>query len=82
MSVTVFSTGPTCVRCTAVKRHLDRRGVVYTEVDLNGNIEQAIELRRKGFNLAPVVRVEMDGTESFCEGYRPDFLDGLQAALV
>lgn len=89
MTVTVFSTGPKCFRCKTVKMHLDKRKIQYVEVDLNENIDQAIALRKqvnpstgKTFNLAPVVRAEINGTISWSEGYVPDFLDGLQAALV
>lgn len=79
MTVTIFSTS-TCQRCSTVKLHLDRRGIAYTEVILNNDRAQAVELRKQGFNEAPVVKVEQDGVVQWSEGYRPDFLDSLAPA--
>lgn len=78
MSITFFTTGPQCHRCSIAAKHLDRRGLTYEKVDLNENIDQAIALRKQGFNLAPVIRAEADdGAVSWSEGYRPDFIDAL-----
>lgn len=77
MSVILYSTGESCQRCRVAKKHLEARNIPYVEVDLMRDHEQAVALRAQGFNLAPVIRAEMDGVESFSEGYSPDFIDGL-----
>lgn len=78
MTVTVYTAGPACQACTLTKRHLDRRGIAFTEQPLNGdNAAAAIEL---GFTTAPVVCVSIDGVEQHWDGYRPDRIDGLVAA--
>lgn len=55
MTVTVYST-PACQACTLTKRHLDRRGIPYTEQPLDGdNTAAAVEL---GFTTAPIDRID------------------------
>ncbi|MDN4521389.1 glutaredoxin domain-containing protein [Mycolicibacterium austroafricanum] len=76
--VTVYTNGPSCMACTQTKRHLDRRGIAYTELPLDeGNTAAAIEL---GFTTAPVVCVSIDGVESSWAGYRPDRIDAIARA--
>lgn len=72
-TVTVYTTGPGCMQCVQTKRHLDRRGIAYTERPLDeDNAAAAIEL---GFTTAPVVCVSIDGEEQSWDGYRPDRID-------
>ncbi len=78
MTVTVYTSGPSCQACVLTKRHLDRRGITYTEEPLDGdNAAAAIEL---GFTTAPVVCVSVDGVEDAWSGYRPDRIDRLVRA--
>lgn len=77
ISITMFSTGPSCFRCRAVSRHLGKLGLEYVEVDLMKDRDKAVELRSKGHNEAPVLCVVRDGQEEWSEGYHPDYLDSL-----
>lgn len=75
--VTVYTSGPGCQACTATKKHLDRRGIAYTEVPIDsddGIAAAAIEL---GFTTAPVVCAFVDGQEQAWDGFRPDRIDAL-----
>lgn len=79
-TVTVYTSGPSCQACTLTKRHLDRRGITYTEEPLDGdNAAAAIEL---GFTTAPVVCVSVDGAEDAWSGYRPDRIDKIARAVA
>lgn len=72
--VTVY-TSPACMACVQTKRHLDRRGISYTEKPLDGdNAAAAIE---SGFTTAPVMCVSVDGREDSWDGYRPDRIDAI-----
>ena len=78
MTVTIYTSGPSCQACTLTKRHLDRRGIAYSEVPLdNDNAAAAIE---RGFTKAPVVCVSIDGVDQSWDGYRPDRIDALRGA--
>lgn len=80
ITVTVYTSGPSCMACTQTKRHLDRRGITYTEQPLDeDNAAAAIEL---GFTTAPVVCVSVDGVETSWDGYRPDRIDSLLEAVA
>lgn len=78
IAVTVYTAGPSCMACTQTKRHLDRRGIPYTEVAIDSDDkirEAAIEL---GLSTAPIVCVSIDGDEGcLWDGYRPDRIDEL-----
>ncbi|AER47628.1 NrdH [Mycobacterium phage DS6A] len=77
--ITVYTTGPGCQQCVATKRHLDKLGVPYTEVDLRGEPEIAEALRAAGYTTAPIV--DVPGQPRPITGYRPDELDKIAAAL-
>jgi glutaredoxin-like protein NrdH len=66
--------------CTLTKRHLDRRGIDYTEVSISSddNILEAIQYL--GFNTAPVVCASTPDGELAWDGYRPDRIDALAEA--
>ena len=73
MSVTVYSTGPGCQRCTLTKKALDKRGVPFVEVDLREQPQARDYVSEElGYTEAPVVVVE-DGTgQDHWSGFRPD----------
>lgn len=80
MTVTIYTTGPSCMACTQTKRHLGRRDIPYTEIpiDSDPNIYEAITAL--GFTTAPVVcAATRDGEQSW-DGYRPDRIDALVRA--
>lgn len=76
MSVTVFTTGPSCHLCFTTKVHLKRRGIDFEEVRLDQNDFLAEKVRELGFTTAPVVLVDEDDV---WDGYRSDRLDELVA---
>ncbi|WP_169583222.1 MULTISPECIES: glutaredoxin family protein [Microbacterium] len=76
-SVTVYSAGPACVQCRQTFKHLERRGVDFTEVDLRATVA-ALEYvtDQLGYSQAPVVVVD-DEPENHWYGFRPDLIDRL-----
>lgn len=75
LTVTVYTSGPSCMSCTQTKRHLDKRGIAYTEVPIDSDdaiANAAIEL---GMTTAPIVCVSINGDEQYWDGYRPDRID-------
>jgi glutaredoxin-like protein NrdH len=73
MSVTVYTTGPSCQRCTLTKKALDKHGVPFVEVDLREQPQARDYVTEElGYAEAPVVVVE-DGTgqDHWC-GFRRD----------
>jgi glutaredoxin-like protein NrdH len=74
-SVTVYSAGPACVQCTQTFRHLERRGIEFTKVDLRIKVA-ALEYvtDQLGYSRAPVVVVD-DEPENHWYGFRPDKID-------
>ena len=51
--VTVYTTGSNCMACRQTKRHLDRRGIAYTETPLSpDDLDAVLAL---GCTTAPVV---------------------------
>ena len=72
ITVNVY-TQPACHACVLTKRHLDRRGIAYTELPIDDDVRAAaMEL---DIASAPIVCVSIDGAESYFGGYRPDRLD-------
>lgn len=75
-SVTVYTTGPSCMRCTLTKTALTKKGVDFVEVDIRENdAARQYVTEDLGYTSAPVVVVE-DGTgeDHWCE-FRPDQID-------
>lgn len=76
LSVTVYTTGPSCMRCTMTKRVLAQKGIDFAEVDIrqvDGAREYVVE--ELGYSEAPVVVVE-DGTgQDHWSGFRPDQIE-------
>lgn len=79
--VTVYVTGPACQMCTATKRHLDRKGIKFTEVNIHDDENIAAAIDYLGYTSAPIVLASGIGRmgEQEWSGYRPDRIDGLVA---
>lgn len=72
MTVTIYSK-PVCYQCTATVREMDRRGIVYTLVDLTKDEAAFIKVKGLGYMQAPVV---IAGEEHW-SGFRPDKINTL-----
>jgi glutaredoxin-like protein NrdH len=79
MSITVFTTGPTCQMCRTTKMHLSRRNIPFEEVRLDENPALADRVRALGFTQAPVVLVDDDDV---WDGYRAEAIDQLARERV
>ncbi|MGW9114499.1 glutaredoxin family protein [Microbacterium sp. NPDC055683] len=80
LTVTVYSTGPSCARCTLTKRVLDQKGVPYVEVDIRENPDaRAYVVEDLGYSEAPVCVVEDGSGEDHWSGFRPDQIDRVAA---
>lgn len=75
--VTVYTAGPSCMACTQTKRHLNRRGIPYTEIPIDADETTLPAILECGFTTAPVVCASVDGKETSWSGYRPDRIDAL-----
>ncbi|NYE18111.1 glutaredoxin family protein [Microbacterium immunditiarum] len=79
VTVTVYSTGPGCVRCRLTLRKLDETGIPYRVVDLSEDSNApaheylTVDL---GYSEAPVVIVDGEPDHHWC-GFRPDLIDRL-----
>lgn len=83
MTVTVYTAGANCMACRQTKRHLERRGVEYTEIPIYDNVAAAgiqAAIKELGFTQAPVVCASTSGGEQSWDGYRPDRIDALACA--
>ncbi|KAF2418200.1 glutaredoxin family protein [Microbacterium sp. B35-30] len=77
--ITVYTTGPACMRCTLTKRMLAQKGVRFIEVDIRDNqAAREYVVDDLGYTEAPVVVVS---DEDHWSGFRPDKLDGLASRL-
>lgn len=79
MTVTVFTTGPTCQMCRMTKIHMKRKGIDFEEVRLDEVPEVAEKVRELGFTMAPVVLVN---DEDVWDGYRSDAIDQLAREIT
>lgn len=73
LTVTVYSTGPSCMRCTMTKKALTKEGVPFVEVDVRDNTDARSYITDDlGYSEAPVCVVE-DGTgEDHWSGFHPE----------
>lgn len=73
LTLTVYSTGPTCARCTMTKKALAKHDVPFVERDVREDPDaRAYITDDLGYSEAPVCVVE-DGTgEDHWSGFRPD----------
>lgn len=78
MSITVFTTGPSCQLCRVTKMHLKRAGIDFEEVRLDEDPVLAEKVRELGFVTAPVVLV---GEEDVWDGYRAEAIEQLALEL-
>lgn len=79
VTVTVYTTGPGCMRCTLTCRCLDAAGIPYAIVDIivdAHNPARAFLTEELGYAEAPVVIVD-DEPEHHWSGFRPDLIDRL-----
>ena len=76
LTVTVYTTGPSCMRCTMTKRVLKDKGVTFVEVDIRDNpAAREYVVEDLGYTEAPVVVVE-DGTgQDHWSGFVPDQIE-------
>lgn len=83
ITVTVYSTGPHCMRCGLTRRRLDEAGILFTVIDLtrpeNASHREFIP-DELGYTEAPVVVVD-DEPEHHWSGFRPDLIDRLVASI-
>lgn len=78
-TVRVYSSGPNCMACRQTKRHMDKRGISYTE-EVADEFVTASALFL-GLRQAPIVCAETaQGDYTFWDGYRPDRIDALAVA--
>lgn len=71
--LTVYTTGPSCGKCTMTKLMLDGKGVPYVEVNITDNpAAYAYVTDELGYTKAPVVVV--DDQDHWCD-MRPDHID-------
>lgn len=70
--LTVYTTGPSCGKCTMTKPMLDGKGVPYVEVNITDNpAAYAYVTDDLGYTKAPVV---VDDQDHWCD-MRPDHID-------
>lgn len=75
--LTVYTTGPSCRKCTWTKQMLDDKGVPYIEVNITENpAAYAYVTTELGYSNAPVVVV--DDEDHWCD-MRPDHIDRVAA---
>lgn len=71
--LTVYTTGPSCGKCTLTKLMLDGKGIPYVEVNITENPAAHEYVRVElGYGTAPVVVV--DDQDHWCD-MRPDHID-------
>ena len=63
INVTIY-TQPSCQPCKAVKRWLDRRGIIYNAVDVTENPDDLEAIKALGYNAVPVTVVNYGDTET------------------
>ncbi|WP_439590757.1 glutaredoxin family protein [Microbacterium sp.] len=80
----MYSTGPSCMRCTLTCRCLDDRGLDYTVIDLRDDTNSAARdwiTHDLGYSEAPVVVVD-DDDQHHWSGFRPDLIEQLATRHV
>lgn len=77
-SVTVYSTGPTCMQCTMTKRALTAAGVEFEEVNVRENAAAMTYISDElGYSQAPVVVID---EHDHWAGFQPDQIARVAAA--
>ncbi|MFC7403424.1 glutaredoxin family protein [Citricoccus sp. GCM10030269] len=73
LTVTVYSTGPTCSRCTLTKSDMTKKGVPFEEIDITQNpAAHEYVTGELGYTEAPVCVVNDDTGQDHWSGFRPD----------
>lgn len=72
-TITVYS-APGCKQCRATKKHIERRGMTYNEIDISTNEEAREFILEQGFQQVPVVDL---GNGDMFYGFRPDRIDAV-----
>lgn len=75
-TVTVYGK-PRCVQCDATRRHLDKKGVAYTYLELEDHPDALKEAIDAGHLNAPVVIVERGNERRMWGGFRHALLEEL-----
>ena len=76
-TVTVYSTGPDCIRCTLTCRALTAAGIHFRVVDLTTDVAaREMVTRVLGYSEAPVVVVDQQ-PDVHWSGFRPDLFTQL-----
>ena len=79
-AVTVYTTGPTCQRCTLTKNVLTRKGVPFIEVDIREQVAaREYVVDELGYTEAPVVVVD---EHDHWSGFRPDQIDRIAKRAI
>ena len=57
-AITIFTTGPQCIRCKMTKHAMDKKGVPYTEINIREDLDAATYVTEDlGYSEAPIVGV-------------------------
>jgi len=82
--VTVYTSGPGCKACTLTKRHLEKRGIAFSEVPIDSDDNILAAADELGLRAAPIVCVTTWAGEKpvndYWDGYRPDRIDAIVRA--
>ena len=78
--ITVYTTGPSCARCTLTKNVLTTKGIEYDEVNIRDNEDaRAYVVDDLGYTEAPVVVVT---DEDHWSGFRPDHINRIAKRAI
>ena len=81
LSVTIYTTGPSCMRCTMTKKSLDKAGVPFVEIDVRDNPNAREYITEDlGYSEAPVCIVEDGSGQDHWSGFRPEHIKRIAAA--
>lgn len=78
LSITLYTTGPTCGRCKMTKIALERAGIPYVEVNVRENENALAYIEDLGYTEAPVCIVEDGVGEDRWSGFRPDHIKRIE----
>ena len=82
VSVTVYSTGPSCMRCTMTCRCLESVGIPFHVIDVTREpIARQFVTEELGYTEAPVVIVDEEPQKHW-SGFRPDLIERLAYRLA
>lgn len=78
--LTVYTTGPSCGKCSMTKAMLKGKGIPFVEVDITQNpAAREYVTEELGYSMAPVVVVDDD--DHWCD-MRPDQIDRIAAKFA